>query len=113
MEWGQGTAVTSILSLYDFDYLRLFCFLLDKGFNIRLSGQDVGRGTFSQRHAMLVCQETDETYIPLNHMSPDQKGFLEVQCMLYRAVHLSMTSRCYNNLHITPSEKQNILLTGG
>ncbi|KAJ6666356.1 hypothetical protein lerEdw1_000629 [Lerista edwardsae] len=52
--------------------------LLSQGFNIRLSGQDVGRGTFSQRHAMLVCQETGETYIPLNHMSPDQKGFLEV-----------------------------------
>uniref|UniRef100_A0A8C4VTP6 2-oxoadipate dehydrogenase complex component E1 n=1 Tax=Gopherus evgoodei TaxID=1825980 RepID=A0A8C4VTP6_9SAUR len=52
--------------------------LLSQGFNIRLSGQDVGRGTFSQRHAMLVCQETDETYIPLNHLSPDQKGFLEV-----------------------------------
>nr|XP_056703211.1 2-oxoadipate dehydrogenase complex component E1 [Euleptes europaea] len=52
--------------------------LLSQGFNIRLSGQDVGRGTFSHRHAMLVCQETGETYIPLNHMSPDQKGFLEV-----------------------------------
>uniref|UniRef100_A0A8D0HHJ1 2-oxoadipate dehydrogenase complex component E1 n=1 Tax=Sphenodon punctatus TaxID=8508 RepID=A0A8D0HHJ1_SPHPU len=52
--------------------------LLSQGFNIRLSGQDVGRGTFSQRHAMFVCQETGETYIPLNHMSPDQKGFLEV-----------------------------------
>ncbi|XP_063164221.1 2-oxoadipate dehydrogenase complex component E1 [Candoia aspera] len=52
--------------------------LLCQGFNVRLSGQDVGRGTFSQRHAMLVCQETGETYIPLNHMSPDQKGFLEV-----------------------------------
>ncbi|KAL7982786.1 hypothetical protein Chor_010384 [Crotalus horridus] len=52
--------------------------LLCQGFNIRLSGQDVGRGTFSQRHAMLVCQETGETYIPLNHMSADQKGFFEV-----------------------------------
>ncbi|XP_077194045.1 2-oxoadipate dehydrogenase complex component E1 isoform X1 [Paroedura picta] len=52
--------------------------LLSQGFNVRLSGQDVGRGTFSQRHAMLVCQETGDTYIPLNHMSPDQKGFLEV-----------------------------------
>lgn len=52
--------------------------LLCQGFNVRLSGQDVGRGTFSQRHAMLVCQETGETYIPLNHMAPDQKGFLEV-----------------------------------
>ncbi|XP_060114514.1 2-oxoadipate dehydrogenase complex component E1 [Heteronotia binoei] len=52
--------------------------LLSQGFNVRLSGQDVGRGTFSQRHAMLVCQETGETNIPLNHMTPDQKGFLEV-----------------------------------
>ncbi|XP_054377623.1 2-oxoadipate dehydrogenase complex component E1 isoform X5 [Pongo abelii] len=52
--------------------------LLAQGFNVRLSGQDVGRGTFSQRHAMVVCQETDDTYIPLNHMDPNQKGFLEV-----------------------------------
>lgn len=49
------------------------------GFNIRISGQDVGRGTFSQRHAMVVCQETNDMYIPLNHISPDQTGFLEVQ----------------------------------
>ncbi|XP_028018726.2 2-oxoadipate dehydrogenase complex component E1 isoform X2 [Balaenoptera acutorostrata] len=52
--------------------------LLAEGFNVRLSGQDVGRGTFSQRHAMVVCQKTDDTYIPLNHMDPNQKGFLEV-----------------------------------
>ncbi|XP_025120271.3 probable 2-oxoglutarate dehydrogenase E1 component DHKTD1, mitochondrial isoform X4 [Bubalus bubalis] len=52
--------------------------LLAEGFNVRLSGQDVGRGTFSQRHAMVVCQRTDDTYIPLNHMDPNQKGFLEV-----------------------------------
>ncbi|KAM8803301.1 2-oxoadipate dehydrogenase complex component E1 isoform 2-T2 [Rhynchonycteris naso] len=52
--------------------------LLAQGFNVRLSGQDVGRGTFSQRHAMVVCQKTDDTYIPLNHMDPNQKGFLEV-----------------------------------
>ncbi|XP_034877544.1 probable 2-oxoglutarate dehydrogenase E1 component DHKTD1, mitochondrial [Mirounga leonina] len=52
--------------------------LLAQGFDVRLSGQDVGRGTFSQRHAMVVCQKTDDTYIPLNHMDPNQKGFLEV-----------------------------------
>uniref|UniRef100_A0A2K6T6U7 2-oxoadipate dehydrogenase complex component E1 n=1 Tax=Saimiri boliviensis boliviensis TaxID=39432 RepID=A0A2K6T6U7_SAIBB len=55
--------------------------LLAQGFNVRLSGQDVGRGTFSQRHAMVVCQETDDTYIPLNHMDPNQRGFLEVRCL--------------------------------
>ncbi|KAM7002631.1 2-oxoadipate dehydrogenase complex component E1 [Tautogolabrus adspersus] len=52
--------------------------LLSQGFNIRISGQDVGRGTFSQRHAMVVCQETNDMYIPLNHISPQQTGFLEV-----------------------------------
>ncbi|XP_043570084.1 probable 2-oxoglutarate dehydrogenase E1 component DHKTD1, mitochondrial isoform X1 [Chiloscyllium plagiosum] len=52
--------------------------LLCQDFNVRLSGQDVGRGTFSQRHAMVVCQETGDTYIPLNHISPEQKGFFEV-----------------------------------
>ncbi|MED6274305.1 putative 2-oxoglutarate dehydrogenase E1 component DHKTD1, mitochondrial [Characodon lateralis] len=52
--------------------------LLCQGFDIRISGQDVGRGTFSQRHAMVVCQETNDTYIPLNHISPQQTGFLEV-----------------------------------
>ncbi|KAJ8002641.1 hypothetical protein DPEC_G00161000 [Dallia pectoralis] len=52
--------------------------LLCQGFNIRISGQDVGRGTFSQRHAMVVCQETDDMHIPLNHIDPEQKGFLEV-----------------------------------
>lgn len=49
------------------------------GFNIRISGQDVGRGTFSQRHAMVVCQETNDMHIPLNHLSPQQTGFLEVR----------------------------------
>ncbi|XP_051916561.1 2-oxoadipate dehydrogenase complex component E1-like isoform X2 [Hippocampus zosterae] len=55
-----------------------FASLLCQGFDIRLSGQDVGRGTFSQRHAMLVCQDSDDTFVPLNHISPQQTGFLEV-----------------------------------
>lgn len=52
--------------------------LLSQGFNIRISGQDVGRGTFSHRHAMVVCQDTNDMYIPLNNISPQQTGFLEV-----------------------------------
>ncbi|KAJ3596650.1 hypothetical protein NHX12_003054 [Muraenolepis orangiensis] len=44
--------------------------LLCQGFNIRISGQDVGRGTFSQRHAMVVCQNTSDMHIPLNHIQP-------------------------------------------
>lgn len=45
---------------------------------MRFSGQDVGRGTFSHRHTMLVDQQTDEMFVPLNNMSEQQKGFLEV-----------------------------------
>ncbi|KAL4716322.1 hypothetical protein ACJJTC_014802 [Scirpophaga incertulas] len=52
--------------------------LLMEGRHVRLSGEDVGRGTFSHRHAMLVDQETEEIYVPLNHIHEQQKGFLEV-----------------------------------
>ncbi|XP_071529922.1 2-oxoadipate dehydrogenase complex component E1-like [Panulirus ornatus] len=52
--------------------------LLNQGYNVRISGQDVGRGTFSQRHCMLVDQTNDEIYIPLNHIREDQTGYLEV-----------------------------------
>ncbi len=39
--------------------------LVSEGYNVRLSGQDSGRGTFSQRHAVWVDQNTEEKYIPL------------------------------------------------
>ncbi|RUS74783.1 hypothetical protein EGW08_017450 [Elysia chlorotica] len=52
--------------------------LLCQGFHVRISGQDVGRGTFSHRHCMLVDQETDHIYIPLNNISEKQGAFLEV-----------------------------------
>mgnify|MGYP002385242294 CR=1 FL=1 len=45
------------------------------GHGVRISGQDVGRGTFSHRHIMLVDQNTDETYIPLNSLAPEQVSF--------------------------------------
>ncbi|MCA3560041.1 MAG: 2-oxoglutarate dehydrogenase E1 component [Aestuariivirga sp.] len=47
--------------------------LLLEGFPIRLSGQDVQRGTFSQRHAVLVDQDNEKRYTPLNHLVKDQK----------------------------------------
>src|SRR3546814_13139296 len=46
--------------------------LLVEGHPVRLSGQDTNRGTFSQRHAALIDQETEETYKPLAHIRDDQ-----------------------------------------
>ncbi|MGF1594224.1 MAG: 2-oxoglutarate dehydrogenase E1 component [Kiloniellaceae bacterium] len=46
--------------------------LLIEGHPVRLSGQDSNRGTFSQRHAALVDQQTEETYKPLAHLRDDQ-----------------------------------------
>jgi 2-oxoglutarate dehydrogenase E1 component len=49
--------------------------LLLEGTPVRLSGQDVGRGTFSQRHVVLHDYETTGKYIPLEHLAPDQAKF--------------------------------------
>ncbi|HET8726643.1 MAG TPA: 2-oxoglutarate dehydrogenase E1 component, partial [Alphaproteobacteria bacterium] len=49
--------------------------LLAEGVPVRLSGQDSGRGTFSQRHAVLIDQETEDRYIPLNHVRDGQAAF--------------------------------------
>lgn len=42
--------------------------LLTEGYPVRLSGQDVGRGTFSHRHSVLIDQKTEDRYIPLNNL---------------------------------------------
>ncbi len=49
--------------------------LCAEGTHVRMSGQDSGRGTFSQRHAVLIDQESEERYIPINHISPGQAPF--------------------------------------
>ncbi len=51
--------------------------LLAEGVPVRLSGQDSGRGTFSHRHAVLVDQEDERRYIPLNNIS-DGQAMIEV-----------------------------------
>jgi 2-oxoglutarate dehydrogenase E1 component len=55
-----------------------FATLVDEDIKIRLSGQDVQRGTFSQRHAVLVDQVTEKRYTPVNHIKKDQEIKIEV-----------------------------------
>jgi probable 2-oxoglutarate dehydrogenase E1 component DHKTD1 len=52
--------------------------LLLEGHGVRISGQDVGRGTFSQRHVQLVDQVSEKVVVPLNAIS-DKQGKLEVR----------------------------------
>ncbi|WDI32436.1 2-oxoglutarate dehydrogenase E1 component [Hyphococcus flavus] len=49
--------------------------LLQDGFGVRLSGQDSRRGTFSQRHAVFIDQETEKTYTPLRHLEDGNATF--------------------------------------
>lgn len=49
--------------------------LVTQGVPVRLTGQDVGRGTFSHRHAVFHDYENGETHIPLTRLSPDQARF--------------------------------------
>jgi 2-oxoglutarate dehydrogenase complex dehydrogenase (E1) component-like enzyme len=48
--------------------------LMIDGFRVRLSGQDVGRGTFSHRHAILYDSITGERYVPLNALAREAKS---------------------------------------
>ena len=49
--------------------------LLTEGFGVRLSGQDVERGTFSHRHAVMKVEESEEEVILLNRLSKEQGNF--------------------------------------
>ncbi len=54
-----------------------FATLLDEGYGVRLSGQDSGRGTFSQRHAVLYDQINESRFVPLRHFKKEQ-GYFEI-----------------------------------
>jgi 2-oxoglutarate dehydrogenase E1 component len=60
IDWATGEALA-------------FGSLLVEGHRVRLSGEDVQRGTFSQRHAYLVDQKTQAEYVPLNNIRDGQK----------------------------------------
>ena len=52
-----------------------FASLLKQGTPVRMTGQDTQRGTFNQRHAVLVDVENESRYIPLCHVGPEQARF--------------------------------------
>ena len=56
--------------------------LMMEGFGVRLSGQDSQRGTFSQRHSVLIDQENEDRYTPLANLHPNQAPFEVVDSML-------------------------------
>ena len=72
LDWAMGEALA-------------FGSLLAEGVAVRLSGQDSGRGTFSHRHAVLVDQENESRYIPLNHISDGQGNFEVIDSPLSEA----------------------------
>lgn len=55
--------------------LLAYATLLNEGHPVRVSGQDVERGTFSHRHAVIRVEDSEEQYIPLNHLSGGQAAF--------------------------------------
>ncbi len=63
IDWATGEALA-------------FGTLLDDGYLVRLSGQDCSRGTFSQRHAVFIDQQTEERYIPHEHIREGQARFV-------------------------------------
>ncbi|MGA9266806.1 MAG: 2-oxoglutarate dehydrogenase E1 component [Rhodomicrobium sp.] len=69
LDWASGEALA-------------FGTLLEEKFPVRLSGQDVERGTFSQRHSVLTDQLNEEQYIPLNHLSNTQARYEVINSML-------------------------------
>jgi 2-oxoglutarate dehydrogenase E1 component len=56
--------------------------LLDEGFNVRLSGQDSCRGTFSQRHSHFIDQQTEARYTPLNNIRLGQAHYEVIDSLL-------------------------------
>jgi 2-oxoglutarate dehydrogenase E1 component len=69
LDWATGEALA-------------FCTLLEEGHHVRLSGQDSERGTFSQRHSVLIDQEDESRYTPFNHLGGDQGHFEVINSLL-------------------------------
>jgi 2-oxoglutarate dehydrogenase E1 component len=62
--------------------------LLLEGIPVRLSGQDARRGTFNQRHSVLIDTENEQEYVPLSHLAPNQAWFEAYNSILSEAAVL-------------------------
>ena len=69
IDWATGEALA-------------FCSLLQEGYHVRLSGQDSERGTFSQRHSVLIDQEDESRYTPFNHLGGNQGHYEVINSLL-------------------------------
>ena len=76
--------------LIDWSFAETLAFgtLLYEGINVRLSGQDSARGTFSQRHAVLTDVATGDEIIPLNFVAPGKAVFEPLDSLLSEAAVL-------------------------
>jgi 2-oxoglutarate dehydrogenase E1 component len=69
IDWATGEALA-------------FCTLLNENHHVRLSGQDSERGTFSQRHSVLIDQEDESRYTPFNHLGHEQGHYEVINSLL-------------------------------
>ena len=69
------TAMANGEKLMDWGFVENLCFasLALEGHPVRMTGQDVGRGTFSHRHAVWTNNDTREYYVPINHLKEGQE----------------------------------------
>jgi len=69
--------MTAGATMINWGYAEIMAYatLLDQGYDIRLIGQDVGRGTFSHRHAVLHDQKEGLTHTPLSMVNEDKEDF--------------------------------------
>jgi 2-oxoglutarate dehydrogenase E1 component len=76
--------------LFDYGAAELLAYasLLTQGTHVRLAGQDSQRGTFNQRHSVLVDMETEVHYAPLDHMTDTQARFEVHNSLLSEAAAL-------------------------
>ena len=58
--------------------------LLTEGYDVRISGQDVERGTFSHRHAVIKVEESEEEVVLLNDLKNKKRKLLHLQFTPFR-----------------------------